>query len=265
MKPTLHEQLDRIEARRLAERPAVDEKERLQTVCEELYGQPVPEAWLDEALSPVQAASLPAVRPTPLASPLRSALAPPLPDPTVPRSRWDWAALRALGDRPYARPDTATEWRERQAHHRQLAMWSRWRHVGWPVMMIAGSMLGIMTGVVGLAQRTGAGFGWGVASLMFWGMAGLGLVAWKALGPPIKAFEHRRRLYEAYSADRHEWDRWLTWPVIARELEAVVTDPSGVPLLLGDAWVWNVRLHRESQRQSREKLVDQVRRAARRT
>lgn len=105
----LHEQLDRIEALRDSV-PAQEPRSRLQTICESLYGEKVPEAWLDQALAPADpGVSLPAVCPAPVPqSPTRQTL------------RW-WSK------QSYERPGSRAAWKDQK--ERLRTVWSKWDDV----------------------------------------------------------------------------------------------------------------------------------------
>jgi hypothetical protein len=242
--PSLHEQLDRIERLRETQ-PAQTPRERLQSVCQKVYGEAVPEGWLDEALQENRPTTLPSVALSSASRPV----CPPSPEDCSRRSLLYWAA------QSYTRPATRQEWKTRQATLAKLV--SKWNTVD--SCCITGFVMG---GVGSIISGLGCLFAdapmvvklpWLLGTLT---LTAVSIIVGTKHDPYTGACRKLLRAYKKAKLDEEQWQEWSELAAVAPLLLELLD--SELPLLRGDVRHLRRVAKKEGRQTKRRKLLDSV-------
>lgn len=211
--PSIHAQLDVIEELR-ASMHATPPADRLQALCEGLYGEAVPAAWIERALAPNA--------PEPASAPAG-------------KKQGIFKALHSLMDRVYSRPLSKDQWCQRQTEIKRFSFFE---------ILDGIQVLGFFFG--GLLTLMGGVFCFDPQNILVGTvLLGMGLpligfgVFFVCQQKALSALRRWKTENQAHEPSKEDWDEWLRWPSVAAMVLDIYDTPSGVPMLRGDAVRFN--------------------------
>lgn len=261
--PHVHAQLDVIDRLR-ANAAQGTPRENIQAICQALYGEPVPEAWLDQAQFETSGESSQPMVSTSTPSP--TAL------PAVVQARLGLRqAMRQVSERPYQRPASVQEWKARKAELEEVL--NRYGKID------AITLIGFMAGLASVfltpllvacfSELTGPRL---VSSLV--GSLALcgSMLGWafsyqkleKKCSARFKDYKRaklsgRRKDGKSRTSALARWAKFRETSVLVL---SHLDDGSGVPVLRGDVKRLNRLAKKVSRRQRQEQALKQLRASA---